>query len=151
MLFLGCGDLKNAFTTASDINPNQYLHIHINDNNLLIMARDILILKIVTSLEYDTSKEADVDYVWHLWYDATWPQSTHKRFMKDVQDLLSQPLPHNIFIPESSIYLERLKVIWTEWLSFAMISPQAVRADRYYINVTKLSVLHFNNSSFYVI
>ena len=131
MLFLGCGDLRNPLTTAIGAKHNQYLHIHINDNSLLIIARNILIVKIISSPEFNPSKEADMDYVWHLWYDATWPESTLKRFIKDVEEILNQPLPHNAFIPESHIYLERLKAVWTEWLSVVtMTSVETVLADR---------------------
>ena len=127
MLFLGCGDLRSPLTTAIGASHDQYLHI--NDINLLIIARNILILKITSNPDFDPSKEADMDYVWHLWYDATWPESTLKRFMQDVKDLLNQPLPHNIFIPESSIYLKRLRAVWTEWISIQTTAEQ-VLADR---------------------
>ena len=103
----------------------------INDHNLLIMARNILILKIISSPEFDPSTRVDLDYLWHLWYDATWPESTLKRFIKDTKSLLNQPLPHNIFIPESSIYLERLRAIWAEWLSVVTTkSADDVLSDR---------------------
>ena len=72
-----------------------------------------------------------MDYVWHLWYDATWPESTLKRFQEDVKDLLNQPLPHNIFIPDSNA-LAGLKAVWTEWLAIATTaSVEDVLADRY--------------------
>ena len=131
MLFLGCGDLRSPLTTANGISKNQFLHIHINDNNLLIIARNILILKTISSPEFDTSKDTDMNYMWHLWYDAIWPESTLKRFIKDIQELLEQPLPHTIFIPESSIYLERLRAVWTEWLEIVMSTcVEDVLADR---------------------
>ena len=131
LLFLGCGDLKSPLTTAIGISQNQYLHIHINDVSLLIIARNILILKITSSSEFDPNKKADMDYVWHLWYDTIWPQSTLERFMQDTKELLDQPFPHNIFVPESS-NLDRLKTVWTKWLSMVTTnSTQDVLVDRY--------------------
>ena len=132
MLFLCCGDLRSPLTTAiSTSHQNQYLHIHINNHNLIIIARHILILKIISSPEFDPSNAADFDYLWHVWYDATWPETTLKRFLKDVKNLLDQPLPHNIFIPESSSTLEALKAVWTQWLSIVMkITVDDVLADR---------------------
>ena len=143
MLFLGCGDLRNPLTTAiGTSNPNQYLHIHINDENLLIIARNILIIKIISSAKFDPSKKADLKYVWNLWYDATWSETTLKRFIEDTKDLLSQPLPHNIFIPES-IALKRLKAVWTEWLSIVKkTSVDDVLADRYKFVLTTLFKLN---------
>ena len=132
MLFLSCGDLRSPLFTAVGTNQNQYLHIHINDSSLLNIARNIRIVKIISSSAFDPNIAADLDYLWNLWYDATWPESTLKRFMQDTKDLLSQPLPHNIFLPESSIYLEKLRTIWTEWLAMVLnISVEDVLADRY--------------------
>ena len=129
---MGCGDLSNPLTTAIGVNLNQFLHIHINDINLLIIARNILILKIISSTGFNPDNKFDLDYIWNLWYNATWPKTILKRFIEDVKDLLSQPLPHNIFIPESSIYLERLKAVWSEWLSTVEnISVENLLADRY--------------------
>ena len=129
--------------TASGIKNNQYLHIHINDENLVIIAREILIVKIISSPEFDPSKDSDINYVWHLWYDATWPEATLKRFIKDTKDLLNQSLPYNIFIPESSIHLGRLRDVWTKWLSIVQtISVSEVLADRYNIFYQIKSLQH---------
>ena len=101
------------------------------------MARNILILKIISSPEFDPSTRVDLDYLWHLWYDATWPESTLKRFIEDVKRILDQPLPHNIFLPESSIYLEKLKAVWKDWLSLVQTtSVEDVLADRYWTTYT---------------
>ena len=131
MLFLGCGDLRSPLLTAVGTNHNQYLHIHINDGSLLNIARNILLVKIISSPDYDPSKEADMNYIWDLWYNATWPEITLKRFMQDTKDLLNQPLPHNTFVPESSIYLEKLRAIWAEWLTMVLkIFVKDVLANR---------------------
>ena len=129
---MGCGDLRSPLITAINLNHNQYLHIHINNSNLLIIARSILILKIISSLDFDPSNAADMGYLWNVWYNATWPETTLKRFMQDIKELLDQPLPHNIFIPESNIHLEALKAVWTKWLSLVRTtSTEAVLVDRY--------------------
>ena len=138
---MGCGDLRSPLTTAIGANQNQFLHIHINDISLLIIARNILIIKIISSPEFEPNKEADLEYVWHLWYDATWPESTFKRFIKDTEELLSQPLPHNIFIPESST-LKGLRAVWTEWLSIRA-NVEDVLADRYKVLRNKFKLFRF--------
>ena len=127
---MGCGDLRNPLATIIGTNPNQYLHIHINDISLLVIARNILILKIVSNDKFDLKKEADMSYIWDLWYNATWPQSTLKRFVADVEDLLHNSLPHNIFIPEST-YHDGLKAVWSEWVLIAKAtSLDRILADR---------------------
>ena len=139
---MGCGDLRDPLTTAIGARQNQFLHIHINDINLAIIARNILILKIASGPEFDPNKEEDVNYLWHLWYDVTWPETTLKRFLKDVKDLLDKPLPYNTFIPECNIYLEKLKAVWTDWLSFVKNIPiEDVLADRYR-KMTQIKVFH---------
>ena len=123
--------MRSPLTTAIGASHNQFLHIHINDISLPIIARNILILKIICSPEFDPKMEIDFDYLWHLWYDATWSETTLKRFLKDVKELLEQPLPHNIFIPESSIYLKELRAVWTDWLYLVKkISVADLIADR---------------------
>ena len=88
--------MRRPLITAVGTDQNQYLHIHINDNNLAIISRNLLILKIISSPDFSPNKDDDLDYLCHLWYDATWPKSTLKRFMKDIKDLLNQPLPHHL-------------------------------------------------------
>ena len=128
---MGCGDLRSPLTTAIGASHNQFLHIHINDISLPIISRNIFILKIICSPVFDPNKEKDENYLWHLWYDATWPETTLKRFLKDVKELLDEPLPHNVFIPESSIYLEELRAVWTDWLYLVKkISVADLIADR---------------------
>ena len=106
----------NPLTTAIGTGPNQYLHIHINDSSLPIIARNILILKVISKQNFAPENIVDIGYVWDLWYHATWSESTKKRFVKDIKDLLNKPLPPNIIIPDSS-FQEQLKNVWAEWLT----------------------------------
>lgn len=136
---MGCGDLRNPLTTLSagggiKNQGGQYfqnLNIHINDTSLAVIARNILILKIISCPNFDLSNDNDMDYVWDIWYNATFTLSTTKRFTEDVKSLLDNPLPTNIIIPKSS-YLEELKTIWIEWLSrIKSTSVAHVLAERY--------------------
>ena len=69
-------------------------------------------------------------YVWDLWYNAAWPESTCKQFKEDVKELLGNPLPDNIVIPESS-HLERVKQVWRDWLmTIETATVDDVLADR---------------------
>ena len=116
---MGCGDLRNPLTTSvgGGIVKHQVdQNIHINDASLSVIARNILILKIISSSQFDPNDDDDMDYVWDIWYNATFTHSTTKRFTEDVRSLLDDPLPTNSIIPKSS-YLEELKAIWIEWLS----------------------------------
>lgn len=124
-------------TTAVEDNKHkagQYyenLDIHINDANLSVIARNILIMKIISCPKFDPNDDDDMNYVWDIRYNTTFSRSTTKRFMGDVKSLLDSPLPANSIIPKSS-YLEEFKAIWIEWLSrLQSSSVDHVLAERY--------------------
>ena len=130
VLFLGCGDLMDPLTTAVGAAHNLNMSIHINDNSLVIIARNILTLKIITSQQFSPESGEDMGYVWDLWYNAAWPESTCKRFKEDVKGLLDNPLPDNIVIPDGS-YLEEVKQVWSNWLAtIETVTVDDVLADR---------------------
>ena len=117
---MGCGDLRNALAAAGAKGRGgqycQKLNLHINDNSLPIIARNVIIVKIISCPKFDANKDDDMGYVWDIWYNTSFPQSTVKRFTEDVRSLIESPLPANIIISKNSD-LEALKAIWTEWLS----------------------------------
>ena len=113
---MGCGDPTNPLTTAAASSPDLKLNIHITDRNLSTIARSILIFKIVFSKNFDANNPGDFSYLWDVWYNATWPQSTLDRFVDDVKSLMDDPLPANILIPER-INTKLLKKICRIWLS----------------------------------
>ena len=116
VLFLGGGDLRNLLFTSIGCEGNRDLQIHVNDTNLTIIGRNILLLKIILSERFDPNKQGDVNYIFNIWYNATWPESTATRFLEDVKSLLDDPLPEGIIIPES-VHQEELKELWSLWLT----------------------------------
>ena len=70
---------------ASTTNHLKNLHIHLNDKNSVVLARNILILKVISDEDFDTAKDDDIAFLWDLWYNLEWPESTEKRFMKAVK------------------------------------------------------------------
>lgn len=113
ILFLGCGDLMDTLlaTTAEHV---QKFQIHLNDMNPSIMARNIMILKIITSCDFNPEKDEDLNFLWDVWYNATWPEITQKRFLGVLKDLVNEKLPQNVIIPEGS-HLQSVKRIWSGW------------------------------------
>ena len=129
VLFLACDDLRNPLATASST-QNKAVNFHVNNLSPVVIARHILILKIVSDENFFPENEEDLGYLWNLLYDATWPQSTLHRFIEDIKSLLNDPLPGNIAIPEMSI--AAVKEIWGDWLSMIKtISVADVLASRY--------------------
>ena len=132
MLFLGCGDPTSSLTTVAACNPDLKLNIHINDISLPIIARNILILKIVFDEKFDANNPGDLNYLWDVWYNATWSEETLHRFVKDVTSLIDDPLPVNILIPERK-HADDLKKLWKKWILFInnQNPVEGVLASRY--------------------
>jgi hypothetical protein len=78
------------------------------------VARNILILKIISAESFDVKNEEDISFLWDLWYNAEWPESTLKRFKSVLKELLENNLPVNVSIPKSS-YLSALRNVWFTW------------------------------------
>jgi hypothetical protein len=77
VLLLGCGDVRNALTTAaalrsaaasSSSSSSSSYKVHLNDISDAILARDALLLAAATTM--DPSSAADVEFLWALWFCA---------------------------------------------------------------------------------
>lgn len=128
MLFMGCNDLRGPLAAAGSDNEN--CQIHINDKSVAVIARNILILKVITSNGFDPDNTTDLNYIWDVWYNATWPASTCNRFVEDIKCLLNSPsLP-------MCYDLDDVKKVWATWLSMIQTSTvEEVLADRYADNL----------------
>jgi hypothetical protein len=113
---LGSGDLRNTLKTAGNRKYIANLDIHLNDVNPSVVARNILILKIISEDGFDIQNEEDVSFLWDLWYNAEWPESTRKRFELVLKEILDNNLPDNVVIPKSSSLIT-LKTVWSKWIS----------------------------------
>ena len=108
--------MRNALKTAGNGKNIANLDIHLNDSNPSVVARNILILKIISADGFDIQNEEDISFLWDIWYNAEWPEATRKRFESVIKELLDNNLPDNIVIPKSS-YLRTLKTVWSKWIT----------------------------------
>ena len=89
-MFLGSGDLRHVLLTGSKLSDAYTkLNIHLNDDYDFITARNILIVYIMLSDDFDPSNPADIDYIWDVWYSLQWTEDTRQRFIKDVEQMIS--------------------------------------------------------------
>ncbi len=95
-------------------NKKQKLYIHLNDWNPSIIARNILMLKVISASDFDTNNEDDVAFLWDLWYNAEWAEVTLKKFQSVLKELLDNALPENVIIAKSK-YLQSLQAVWRSW------------------------------------
>ena len=110
---MGCGDLMKTLL-ASTAEIVQQFEIHLNDQNPSILARNIMMLKMISAQDFDPEKDEDFNALWDIWYNATWPETTRKRFLGVLKDLMNGKLPKNVIIPDSS-HLQSVKKIWSSW------------------------------------
>ena len=95
------------------------------------MARNILILGIILEGDFNPNDQEDINFLWDVWYNAEWPETTLRRFKKDVEELIEKGLPENCvicFAPDSTQLL-KLKNIWSSWLSSlaSLTKPSQIR------------------------
>jgi hypothetical protein len=106
--------LRNALKTAGNRKNIANLDIHLNDLNPSVVARNILILKIISADGFDIQNEEDRSFLWDLWYNSEWPEATRTRFESVLKELLDNNLPDNVVIQKNS-YL--LRNVWSAWIS----------------------------------
>jgi hypothetical protein len=73
-----------------------------------------MMLKMISAQDFDPEKDEDFNALWDIWYNATWPETTRKRFLGVLKDLMNGKLPQNVIIPDSS-HLQSVKKIWSSW------------------------------------
>ena len=99
VLFLGCSDLLNALTTiASKVDDGCCLMaIHLSHPSILTFARNVVILKVVSAPLFNVDNANDLSYLWDLWYNVAWPQTTLEiDLSKMLKVLLKKVYQNNI-------------------------------------------------------
>ena len=105
------------------------LEIHLTNACFATTVRNIFILKTMCSPNINPNNVGDLNYIWDVMNNYTWPESTHKRFTEDVKSLRDSPLPQNIIL--AGISHEELKEACTGWLTIMeSISVEHFLADR---------------------
>ena len=90
-------------TAAIDPKNGLYLDFHLNDINPSVVARNILMLQIISAQDFDTDNEEDIAFMWDLWYNAQWPESSRRRFKIALKKLMDGMLPKRISSCGSSL------------------------------------------------
>ena len=92
------------------------------------MAQNILILKIITSHDFDTKKE-DVTFLWDVWYNVDWSEQTQRRFKLVLKELLDSNLPENVTIVKET-HLEKLRTVWLSWWLSACLNDLKTQSEK---------------------
>ncbi len=129
---MGCGDLRNTLKAIATENINN-LHIHVNDFCSPVLARNMVILKIISANAFNPDNEEDFALLWDFWYNLEWPETTQRRIIEILKDLVDGVWPLNVFVPCPG-HLESLKEIWRSWLSISTLGQ--TKAELLMKNVT---------------
>ena len=97
VLLLGVGDIRHILKTVGGISvrtkrakvttPPSSIKLVINDNDSALIARDILLLSIVTDI--DPNKQQDIEFLWDVWYNSSLLNSHHVRLMNTLCKLIN--------------------------------------------------------------
>ena len=128
ILFPECGDLRNTLKTVSS-GIAKHFQLHLNHFSPTVLARNILILKIITSQEFDTKNEEDVAFLWDVWYNVDWPKQTQTRFKLVLKELMDNNLPENVTIAKDS-QLEKFKAVWLSWWSAVCLNDLKIQSEK---------------------
>ena len=105
--------MRNALWTVEKLKEAYYkVNFHIQDGYDTVVARNILIAHIMLSQDFDPENPTDIQYLWDVWYSLQLTESTRKRFVKNVKQLMAtcQSNP-TIVIPEAK-YFKKMKVVF---------------------------------------
>ena len=132
MLFLGSGDLRNAFFMATQCSEAYHeLDIHLSDSSDLIVSRNILIMHIITSAAFNPKNSNDIQYLWELWYGFQWKEETKKRFNQNVKNLMAGQTDSSI-VQHGAHFNQQLKTILKSWLETVNgMSKQQMKKIKY--------------------
>ena len=128
ILFLECGDLRNTLKTVSS-GIAKHFQLHLNHFSPTVLARNILILKIITSQEFATKNKEDVAFLWDVWFNVDWPEQTQKRFKLVLKELMDNNLPENVTIAKDS-QLEKLKAVWLSWWLAVCLNDLKIQSEK---------------------
>ena len=130
ILFLNCGDLKNALLTGAKMtNAYKELNIHMSSYSILQGARDVFTAYILLSDNFHPGNPTDFNYLWDVWYSLQWTEQTRTRFVEDIKKLSESIdqlwISSKVNIPNQKD-VQNLKHIFKKWLHTASNFPPKI-------------------------
>jgi len=124
LLLLGAGDVRNLVFTVSELSQRkedaipERLSFHLNDHDTSILARDVIILETVYSIDPDC--ERDVDFLWNIWYNLLLSNGDSKRLESIIRNLISQEhVKSDLQFGSKDMFTECME-IWKDWIHLEM-------------------------------
>eukprot|EP00897_Mesotaenium_endlicherianum_P005407 jgi/Mesen1/4895/ME000244S04082 len=142
VLLLGCGDIRHVLQTAATNDSarsqgglrKRHLAFHLNDSNDVVLARAALLLLVVS--DCDASSDADLDFLWAVWYHLLLTKEQSARLASCLDRLLASSSLSSLGILSVPDVATRARItaVIAEWqvCQAAVSGPVAalVREDR---------------------
>ena len=100
-------------TAAYHSEAYKSLNLHINNKSTAIIAKNMLIAHIISSPSFNPEEPVDIQYLWSVWYDVQWDLHTTKRFLNNMDQLLSNHRSNSIH--SNSTDFAQLCKVWNSW------------------------------------
>ena len=88
---LGSGDIRHVIKTISELKNKKRqpsgVHILINDIDNCIIARNVLLLEAILTL--NPKNEDDFTFVWNIWYNMEISKAHYKKLTKMLNSLIT--------------------------------------------------------------
>ncbi|KAL7543483.1 hypothetical protein ACHAWF_007395, partial [Thalassiosira exigua] len=125
VLCLACGDLRNILYSMSDLSGIGKINLFINDYDVHVLARNILILDAIFEKDEFLDEKRATEAIFCIWF-STGLKESHSDFLhirlERLIDLTKDPRKENKGTWSWSCYeqglLESLQNIWQKWLNF---------------------------------
>ncbi|XP_068726711.1 uncharacterized protein [Montipora capricornis] len=139
ILLLGAGDIRNLLFTVSELSQRsedavpERVCFHVNDCDLSVLARGVIILEIVCSV--DPYCVHDVDFLWNVWYNLALTKIDSARLQKTIRGLVSQEHLKSKVQFGSKTLFEECQEIWKDWLQLELnIDEVSIQRQKVMLN-----------------
>ena len=86
------------------------------NSSLFCLARNLIIIQVISSSDFDPKNDEDLSFLWDVWYNSSWPKTTVDRFVVEVKKLLNLGLTReNLNLNEKNT--QQLKELLHKWIS----------------------------------
>ena len=121
LLLLASGDVRHLLFTISELSlrkpayqPNS-ISFHINDYDPSVVARNVVILELVDTINPDVAD--DIDFLWNVWYNMTLSKAHIDRLREVLTSLIERNFDgDDSFLKfQANNVLKECRNIWRDW------------------------------------
>src|SRR6218665_537561 len=134
ILVLGLGDVRHVMKTVAGLSQRppssagqvKEIHFHLNDDDQDVIARDIILLEILSKL--DPESKSDAEFLWSVWYNAFLVKKDFTRLKAILEDLIdkysnSGRVRERICNFGDKQSLKSVLKTWNSWLNRKLSQP----------------------------